>query len=292
MTFLSQIELSSVPTLKPSTKLLFIRRSQVPAHLEFPEFVEPDLEFGQGKFLIKIPSVARYLIIDGGEIVVDPHTKASPSELQAYLLGSALAVACHQRGIIPLHCSAVDVRDGCILFMGPSGAGKSTLAALLRERGHHVIADDVCYLRGGNRAETWISPGLNRLRLWKDTLIAMGYEDLRGFKQEFAGYEKFLIPIPATSQLPRRLRGIYYLSPSEPPARIVPVKGVEAVELLFHNVYRLFYAKILGKHMAAMQACVATSSPVPSFRFYRPLSFDRSLETLRILEDHLETSFT
>jgi hypothetical protein len=119
MTVFWQIELSSVPTLKPSTKLLF----------------------------------------------VDPHIKASPSEFQAYLLGSALAVACHQRGIIPLHCSAVDVRDGCVLFMGPSGAGKSTLAALPRERGHHVIADDVCYLRGGSKAETWISLGLNPLRL-------------------------------------------------------------------------------------------------------------------------------
>jgi hypothetical protein len=78
----------------------------------------------------------------------------------------------------------------------------------------------------------------------------------------------------------------------EPPARIVPVKGVEAVKLLFHNAYRLFYAKILGKHMAAVQACVAISSAVPRFRFCRPLSFDRSLETLRILEDHLETSFS
>ena len=175
--------------------------------------------------------------------------------------------------------------------MGPSSAVKSTLAALLRERGHHVIADDVCYLRGGSKAETWISLGLNPLRPWKETLIAMvGYEDLH--QTGICGIRKVYQCRQHRNNLVESEGLIFFLSPLSRSARIVPVKGVEAVGLLFHNVYRPFYAKIPGKHMAAVQACVATSSAVPCFRFYRPLSFYRSLETLRILEDHLEISFT
>ena len=79
------------------------------------------------------------------------------------------------------------------------------------------------------------------------------------------------------------------MSWEDPAGPIVPGKRVEAVELLFHNVYRLFYAKIPGKHMAAVQACVATSVRCHVFDF---AALFLSIVTLPILEDHLETSFT
>ncbi len=68
-------------------------------------------------------------------------------EVRAYLLGAVFGALCHQRGITPLHASAIDVADGCVAFVGASGAGKSTLVAALARRGHQIIADDECFLQ-------------------------------------------------------------------------------------------------------------------------------------------------
>ena len=67
--------------------------------------------------------------------------------LRLSLLGSAMGCILHQRGLIPLHISAVAINGRAWGFTAPSGTGKSTLAALLhRFAGCPVVCDDVAAL--------------------------------------------------------------------------------------------------------------------------------------------------
>src|SRR5229473_1307322 len=92
--------------------------------------------------LLDFPGVGRFLVRDGKEILVDPAPASEEGEVRAYLVSTAFGVLFHQRGIMPLHASAIYLADGCVAFVGDSGAGKSTLAAALAQRGHEVITDD------------------------------------------------------------------------------------------------------------------------------------------------------
>src|SRR5262249_20309363 len=111
--------------------------------------------------LLDFPDAGRFLVRNGNEILIEP-ASSSDSEIGVYLLGTAFGVLCHQRGIPPLHASAIDVADGCVAFVGETGAGKSTLVAALAARGHEVIADDVCFLRLGDKGEVQVWPGVRR----------------------------------------------------------------------------------------------------------------------------------
>src|SRR5690242_1926125 len=91
--------------------------------------------------------VGRFMLRAGEEILIEATPSSDLDEVRAYLLGGVFGALCHQRGITPLHASAIDVAVGCAAFVGPSGAGKSTIVAALAGRGHQVIADDECFLQ-------------------------------------------------------------------------------------------------------------------------------------------------
>ena len=189
-----------------------IRCSRVPESLPSVTAEFPEGQCNENELLLNIPDAARYLIRHGAEILVDPAPLASPGNVAAYLLGTAFGVLCHQRGIPPLHASAIEVDDGCVAFTGDSGAGKSTLAAALAARGHQVISDDVCVLHPDDHGHLLIWPGLIRLRLWEDAMQALACER-PGVEREFRGYNKYLIPLdpPRNPGKSRRLCRVYQL---------------------------------------------------------------------------------
>ena len=250
----------------------------------------PEGQCNENELLLNIPDAARYLIRHGAEILVDPAPLASPGNVAAYLLGTAFGVLCHQRGIPPLHASAIEVEDGCVAFTGGSGAGKSTLAAALAARRHQVISDDVCVLHADDHGHLLIWPGLDRLRLWEDAMQALAC-DGPGVEREFRGYNKYLIPLdpPRNPGKSRRLRRVYQLDLTSPGscASVTRLQGAAAVEILMQNIYRSNLAEHMGKKTTLFTVCAAVARDVPVFRFSRPLGFDMLPEGLDVLEEHL-----
>ena len=94
--------------------------------------------------------VARYLVSGGCEIIIEPHPTATEKDVRLFLLGSAMGALLLQRGIWPLHGSAIAGRSGAALFVGVSGSGKSTLVGAFHQRGFQVLADDVCAITAGS----------------------------------------------------------------------------------------------------------------------------------------------
>jgi len=239
--------------------------------------------------LLEFPRVGRFLVRGGNEILVDLLPACDDGEVRAYLLGTAFGVLCHQRGITPLHASAIDFGGGGVAFVGASGAGKSTLIAALARRGHKVIADDVCFLQFDGEGNIQAQPGVERIRLWEEAMYALGY-DRCGVEREMHGYNKYFIPIPpARGPVGRRhLHRVYELQASVDGAIALDrLQGARAIEVLMQNVYRLGLAERLGYKPHAFTVCASVARNVPIFRLNRPKHFNALEDTIQALEDHL-----
>jgi hypothetical protein len=274
----------------PAGDEILIRRSRLPESLSSATAVFPQGQCNENELLLNIPGAARYLIRGGKEILVDQTVISSPGDVAAFLLGTAFGVLCHQRGIPPLHASAIDVTDGCVAFVGDSGMGKSTLVAALATRGHQVIADDVCFLQRSEQGQVRAWPGINQLRLCEDALKALGC-DGPGVERASRGPNKYLIPLrpPRNAGDQRRLRRVYQLDSAADGdfTSIHRLRGAAAVEVLMQNIYRSRLAEHMGRKPAAFVVCAAATRDVPVFRFRRPLGFHALRSAVDILEDHL-----
>ena len=269
---------------------IVIRRASVPESLSSVDVAFPEGQCNENELLLNIPEVARYLLRGGNEILVDQARASSDGDVCAYILGTLFGVLCHQRGIPPLHASAIDVADGCVAFVGEAGAGKSTLAAALAARGHQVIADDVCFLQLSDKGDVQAWPGVNRIRLWEDAMAILGCYGPEA-ERELRGWNKYLIPVrpPRNPLEPRRLRRVYELraTPDGGAASVTRLQGAAAIEVLMQNVYRLGLAEYMGYKPAAFVVCAAAARDVPVFRFSRPFGFSTLREGIECLENHL-----
>lgn len=258
----------------------------IASSLRLPELVAgspvaaPDIvvEFGvvraRGGYhsLLEFEGVARYLVSDGAQIVVQPDPGADERNIRLYLLGSAMGMLLHQRGLLPLHANAIEV-DGCaIAFMGPSGAGKSTLAAWAQERGHRLIADDVCVVAFDTQGQPLAMPGLPRLRLWRTALEALG-KSASAFERSYAGdeqYEKYDVPIaaPGATRQATPLIAIYLLGTAES-FSVEPLAGVAAAETVFANTYRGCFVRSAGDPRDHLETCLQLIAKTPIYRVER-----------------------
>jgi hypothetical protein len=239
--------------------------------------------------LLDFQRVGRFALRAGKEILIDLAPSSDHDEVRAYLLGAVFGALCHQRGITPLHASAIDVADGCVAFVGDSGAGKSTLVAALAQRGHEIITDDVCYLQLGSEGDVQAWPGISQIRLWEDARAVLGFNG-PGVEREITRYNKYVIPVrpPRNPKQSRRLRRVYQLHrvPNGVP-EVTRLRGTAAVEVLMQNVYQSGFAERLGYMPHAFVACTAAARDVPVFQFNRPRDLSTLGQGAEMLEKHL-----
>lgn len=224
---------------------------------------------GPDAYLLHIPDVATFRIASGREILIERDERADDPAVRLFLLGSAFGALLHQRGITPIHGSAVGVDGGAVLFCGPKGHGKSTLAGAFAARGHPLLSDDVCALTL-DRAGVWLHPAFPRLNLLPDAAqrLAVDVGDSADL-QPYTG--KHLVPVAHFASQPTRLLAIYELHPA-PVDRISlnHLTGYERLTSLMGNTYRVQFADEMGyaaRHFAALQQIARF---VPVVRVARP----------------------
>jgi hypothetical protein len=272
----------------------------VRSELELPEIPpqpfegEPDVAIRRGKgdggSLITIDGIAEFNVSDGANIWVWTSPGASPRNVRLYLLGSAMGLLIHQRGLLPLHANAVELDGKAIAFIGPSGSGKSTLAAWFHDNGYRVLADDVCVVRFGVEDAPSVCPGLPRLRLWKEALEASG-RDARHFARSYAGddeWDKFDVPLEhaGAAHASTPLAAIYLLAEGDG-GRVERLSGVEAAEALFANTYRGRFVAEAGNPKIHWESCVRLVRSTPIFRATRRWGLQWLEEGTRRLLEHV-----
>src|SRR3954447_12953196 len=126
-----------------------------------------------GHFRLHIPGVARYSVDEGKRILIEPFAGSSPDAVRLFLWGSTMGALLYQRGLFPLHGSAVETPMGAMIFVGAQGSGKSTLAAEFLRRGYRLLSDDICALEATPEGFR-VLPALAQLRLCPDAYGRLG----------------------------------------------------------------------------------------------------------------------
>ena len=277
----SEIPLPFAPSTPETDAQVTIRLGAVPETLGAPRESRRAWEAAPGAFLLAVDGVARYLVREGREIIVEP-APGGGGAVSAFLLGSVFAACLKQRGILTLHASAIATGAGAVLFAGHSGRGKSTLLAALVERGHAMLCDDVAgiALDGGNRPVAL--PAYPSLRLWADAVEALGWNGrTRGRVRE--GMEKFLAPVERFSKAPLPVRAVFALRyHNRAGLEIERMAPADAFKCLLRRTYRKRYARGLGRAPEQFRAVAELARQAPVAWISKPMSAVRptSLETL------------
>ena len=289
--YASELELPelAVTIPEPGNALVTIRVGAVPSQIASPLAVSESCEANDQEFLLRLPGVGTYYVLNGTDVTVEPSAGGSTTDLRAYLLGNIFAVLCHQRGLLPLHASAIGTPRGAVAFLGNSGAGKSSLVAFMAQRGHTVVADDICLLDPKAPQNSRILPVAPWLKLWRTTLDALG-QSSAGLPRIFAEDDKYRFAMPADST-PRALAEIVlleWLPKGEHDAprfeRLAPVHALHAVLEL---TYQSWLVRAIGHTESHFLRCGEALRGVRVYRMRRPRGFEKMARTLDALEAHM-----
>lgn len=169
----------------------------------------------------------------GREIAAFPAPGGDGDLLGLYVTGVGLGVVLHQRGLLVLHASAVDVGGAVVAFLGGPRWGKSTAAAALVRRGHGLVADDILAVELEGE-EPRVRPGFPQLRLWPDAAAALGH-DPRLLPTLAPTLEKRAARAASFDARPRPLGRLYVLDPD----LVMPIEPLGAqqrvIELVRHS---------------------------------------------------------
>lgn len=269
-------------------EVIDIRFGPLPEALPDARTIAHGLQVAGDSVLLTVEGTARYRVRGGREIVIDPMPGGSERNLRLFLLGSALGILCHQRGLLPLHANAIVVDGQAIAFAGHSGAGKSTLAAHFERAGYEVLCDDVCALSfdGDGRPFAW--PGLPRLKLWGDAVEAFGHrrDDL---DQAIEGMDKYHVPMTARARArPVPFRRLYLLGQADDGVGgVTRLRGRDAMEAVMAQTYRGQYLDPMGLKARHFGQCAALLAHAEVFAASRVWGYDVFDAEARRLERHV-----
>jgi hypothetical protein len=219
----------------------------------------------------------------GRECAFDFSEALAEAMLRRYLLGPGLGILLHQRGLLVLHASAVNLGGEAVLFIGEKGAGKSTTAAGLLARGHTLLSDDVVAIDLSDPTCPLVLPAFAQIRLRPDSAAAVAVPDdelattnLTLDKRLWQVHDRFQsAPVP--------LREINVLDRGEPGT----VQGLASDAALAQLLTHLYAPRFAGTTVmtgAHLQACATLLGAVT----VRRLSRSESMRDLPFLLDTIE----
>ncbi len=238
---------------------------------------------------VQFPRVGAFLVEDGQRVTFAAAPAATDKDIALFLLGSVFGLLCHQRGLFPLHASAVEIGGRAFAFAGDSGAGKSTTAAALVQLGHPLLSDDVAVIDLGGKSPMLVSSSPTQ-KLWGDSLLALDIQ-AGGRVRPQLDMDKFERHVgDAFGTTPRPLAAIYHLETDtgEDRPMVEPIAGVQAVQAVRRQIYRLQAAQEMGMENRLFMQSAMVASAVPQFTLRRP----RSLDQVRVFATAVSESLT
>ena len=261
-----------------------VRRATVPDSLPCADARGPAWEHAGGRLLIRHPGGVRFLIEGGDTVRYEAKRGMAPDAIGLFLFGSPWAALALQRGLLPLHASAVSRAGAVHAFNGVSGAGKSTLAAALGGHGLPFFVDDLLLLDPASRGAKEAGAGCYGsagLKLFPDALALTdatpGALVCEGLLKRWAR------PAHRSPRLTGRLRTLHVLSYRDDgglgdagPCAIEPLTGRRAILALYDALYRKRQAlAIVGRRRLFEWLLTVAARHVRVSIFHRPRSEQR-----------------
>ena len=280
-----------LPELLPGTNRhpdIAIRYGDVPLSLPDPAAKGVAWEAQPGTLLLRVHGVARFLVRDGRDIVIERSPNSRDEDVNAFLLGSALGAVLHQRGMLVLHASAIQTPEGAVLFLGKSGSGKSTLLAALLKRGHVMLADDVTGVTLDEDGSPRVLPAFPAACLWPDAATEL-QQPLHELKRLRTGLQKYLLPVDRLCADPQSVRAIYVLTMhNQIDIRLEPTAPTERVTCLLRYTYRRKYLDGLDLRQTQFRLVVALANAARVIRVTRPTDPFLLSNLVQRIEDDLD----
>lgn len=266
----SELECPELPLAAEGEPDVVVRLGAVPAALPDPCAAGVLYQVQGERFLFRLPGTAAFLAEAGREITVDLTPDADPGAVRLLLYGSVLAAVLHQRGVLPLHGSAVATDRGAVVFVGASGAGKSTLAAAMAQRGYSVLADDVSAIDTSGDVPH-VALAYPRLLLWPDAAehLAVPEEQLQQVRKRVPKCGWRLGDGFASRPMP--VYAVYALQPaSATQLGMSALHGAQKLRVLAEHTYRRRYLLAMGRAAQHFAQTATVARQVRLSRVTRP----------------------
>ena len=276
------------PELLPGSETpeVVIRYGEVPMALDDAKAKGVLYQAKPKKFLLRLDGIARYMVSDGKEILIEPAPNSNENEIRLFLFSSVFGALLHQRGVLPLHASAIETKKGAVMFVGPSGAGKSTVAAAFQARGLRVLSDDIGVILSNGDGVPMVLPGYPQMKLWADVTEKLG-TDRERLNRVRADREKYAVPLQeGFMQDAVPLYAVYTISTTN--TQVLDLKeltGIPAFHVFVRNTYRRRFLDGLGGREGHFEQAAATAKHAKIRRVtrpYRPFLLD---ELIQLLEE-------
>jgi hypothetical protein len=247
-----------------------------------PEFFREEITEG-GIYRFLVPTVGQFDVQEGRTIGVTPAPGASHGRIRPWLIGSAWAALCHQRGLFLTHASAVLVGRAAVLFCARAKRGKSTIAAELNRRGYRLISDDFCRLEIPGQGTPIVYPSAPRIKLWADAIERLGWR-AEHLEPDHARAGKFhATPKLVSSAGPLPVSNIYLLEWANK-IEINLLSGTMALQrFVAASIYRPTLVEQTGKLGDHMRQSIRLLQRVPIWELSRPHdpgSIERGIDAL------------
>lgn len=255
----------------------------------------PVLAYGcqaaKGQFLFKVPEVAGYYVTGGERILVEPAQQAEAHSVRLYLLGTTFGALLMQRGILPLHGSAVVMDGRAVVFTGISGAGKSSLLAAFRKKGYPFLTDDVVAVSLDPDGNALVFPSYPQQKLWRDSTRAVGVE-AAVLKPLYTCGDRDKFAVPAQQgfyRSPAPLAAVYEIEAgSHREVGLQELRGMDKLSALLSHTYRPWLVDGLGLKAEHFRICAGAAGQAAVYLLTRPADIFSLDEQVRLIEQSLE----
>jgi hypothetical protein len=284
----SDIPLSNVPT-SPCAGSIDIVIQIAPGHSPIAKSEGLTFfEHSADRSLIGVENVADFEVSGGRQIRVWPATGTTRKNVEIFLCGPVWAALCHQRGLLPLHASAILSRGAITAFAGHRRAGKSTTAALMASLGYELVTDDILPVRLNQTSVPGAWPYLRRLKLQSDSINELGLARIEPVSETLDKDKYFVVPKWVADDKWCRLERVYLLD-SDSTASSVSIDritGAEAVRALIDQTYHFQFILSSCRFRDHLALCAQLASKVAIYRLRR--SSCAGIELGSYIRAHLE----
>lgn len=268
----SEFNLPQLMSTEGETEVL-IQNGKVPDTIPDAVAKADFFQASKSELIFSVKNVGRYYIRQGKNIIIEPASGHSEQLLSLYLLGSAMGALLFQRGVVPVHGSAVVVKNKSIIITGGSGAGKSSLTLAFRKRGFPFLTDDIAALKRDEDGWVYVQPAYPQQKLWRDCIENVG-EDATDLEQINTDKSKYFFPAcSGFCESPVRLGTICEIVPSDcDHVELQVISGVEKLNILMKNVYRYQVSGFFWSGEEVFSKCLDIANKVDVFRLVRPVN--------------------
>jgi hypothetical protein len=241
---------------------------------------------GSGEVVLVWQGIGALRVREGKEIQVSLSSPEFDDVIGYLVVGSGLGIALHQRQILTLHASAVQLQDGAIAFVGSKKMGKSTTAAAFAARGYATVCDDVLAVRTNNGGFS-VSPGEQISKLWPSAVPVTRRSQSGPLPRLHDHTSKRVLRIENPCSENQPLRAIYlldYLEDEGCEHRIERLKIADAYFALTANMYALQFLGNEGVGDWHVRSLAQLVQAVPVRRLRRSPDLDRIGEVVTCVE--------